>query len=69
MTAKSRSGWIVRFAGAPVDRSICWRTNHLGVQDANDNRPINDRGRIYSALHEPKGGHPFDGHPQGSAQK
>ena len=52
-----------------MDRSFCWRANHLGFQDANDNRPINDRGRIHRALHEPMGGHPFDGHPQGSSRK
>ena len=47
----------------------CWRTHHLGIQDENDYCPVHHGSRIHSTVYEPKGGHPFNGHPKGGPRK
>ena len=60
MMSKSWSGWIVRFAGAP----ITW-----ALKMKNDYRHVHHRGRVHSAVHQPKGGHSLNGAPHGSTEQ
>ena len=46
-----------------------WHTHHLGIQDANNYRPVHHGSGIHSAVYEPKAGHPFNGHPKGDPRK